>query len=848
VRGAEDRLRAFAKDQAGRAMVAAALKRKQAALNVLVRDSVDKWLDAKVAKGVPLHEAIAGYLTFGTNARDGINRYRWALENSYHDLMLRDIERAVPHVTAMMKDPKASKAFFDDVVKEMRELRPDGTPGLTKNKDAQATADILRKYAETSRIDANKAGANIGELNGWAPQAHDVGKMLKGDRATRIQRWIDHVFPLLDVRRTFGPGTSEAEARGLLREMYLDIVTGRDRGAAVPPGEELKGPANLARSMEKHRVLHFNDADSHIKYNDTYGRGNVMLGMMDHQHMMARKVALMEKLGPNPEAMLTGILKDRIAREGATAAGREDESAAAIRGLTLEGGPIGKAWAAASGIANSPVNVDWARRMAGVRAWMGMGKLGSMVFSHFSLLGNMADVMAFHGQSRTGANLGGALRAFAKGGGKEERQFATGLGVAMDGMTRDLFARAGMADGTPGWMAKGATAFFKLTGFHWFLEKAETGLAHAHSWWMAEMAAHDHASLPEAYRHVLGLHGFGADHWQAIRQAVDHDAEGRHYVSPDKVASIGDEHFEPMVKGRVAAYADSLRGKDGSLTDEARAKVDAFHADRLAAERRDLELDLRGFFADETAFGVAKADDRTKAFMTQGTRPGTVPGEIARFIGQFHQFTVTNQQRTMDRALRGYAGADPAAGKWKQRLLTGPTQNFPAVASLIAATTAWGLVGAAAKDIVKNRTPKPLNQPSTWGAALLQGGGLGIYGDFLFGEYNRMGGGVASTLLGPTIGTGASLIELWQKARAGAVDYATTGKESDVRSADFLKFAVDNAPFVNLWFLRSAIDLAVLNRLQEYLSPGTFQRRQANMKKSTGNRYLFSPLPHGVSP
>ena len=50
-------------------------------------------------------------------------------------------------------------------------------------------------------------------------------------------------------------------------------------------------------------------------------------------------------------------------------------------------------------------------------------------------------------------------------------------------------------------------------------------------------------------------------------------------------------------------------------------------------------------------------------------------------------------------------------------------------------------------------------------AALAQGGGLGIFGDFLFGEANRMGASNLSSLGGPVdtggIGDGLSALRRW---------------------------------------------------------------------------------------
>lgn len=47
-----------------------------------------------------------------------------------------------------------------------------------------------------------------------------------------------------------------------------------------------------------------------------------------------------------------------------------------------------------------------------------------------------------------------------------------------------------------------------------------------------------------------------------------------------------------------------------------------------------------------------------------------------------------------------------------------------------------------------------------WMAALFQGGGLGIFGDFFSAEASRAGGGIGETLAGPVAGLAGDAIGL----------------------------------------------------------------------------------------
>jgi hypothetical protein len=46
-----------------------------------------------------------------------------------------------------------------------------------------------------------------------------------------------------------------------------------------------------------------------------------------------------------------------------------------------------------------------------------------------------------------------------------------------------------------------------------------------------------------------------------------------------------------------------------------------------------------------------------------------------------------------------------------------------------------------------------MNDPKFWAKSAAQGGGIGLFGDFLFADQNRYGGGIVSSLAEPVIGS-----------------------------------------------------------------------------------------------
>lgn len=151
------------------------------------------------------------------------------------------------------------------------------------------------------------------------------------------------------------------------------------------------------------------------------------------------------------------------------------------------------------------------------------------------------------------------------------------------------------------------------------------------------------------------------------------------------------------------------------------------------------------------------------------------------------------------------------------------------LAQLFIWMTALGYVSMQTKLLLKGQTPRPADA-KTFLAAAAQGGGLGIMGDFLFGEYNRFGGGLASSLAGPTVGDLDQIRNLYLRARDG-----------DAKAADLLKFGIDHTPFMNLHVVRPAMNYLILNRAQEWLSPGSLERYRQRVEKEQGNTFIVPP-------
>jgi hypothetical protein len=516
----------------------------------------------------------------------------------------------------------------------------------------------------------------------------------------------------------------------------------------------------------------------------------------------------MEVLGPNPETMLASLL-DGASREIRVSPNFPDTKKAelieSLRGnLPRREGAIGMAFAEVMGETLIPHNLTAATLSAGVRSVESMAKLGGAVLSSLNDILTYAINLRFQGKNIFEA-YGNALATLLSGKTtKEKQRIAHLLGATYDGIIGDIASRWNAQDSLPGQMSNLMDKFFRLSGLTWWTDRLRSGYARTTSAWMAIQAEASWPRLSDGYRKLLGLHGIDKSRWNLVRAMVTETADGVKYVLPESVDRLNPEAFDVLIQDRIDNASKSLSG------DRLANRIE-----RLRNEaRKNFKTDLQAFFADEIDYAVINPDDRTRAFMTQGTRPGTVLGEALRFVGQFKSFPIAYTQKMLKaRRFQAGEGFDPAG-----------------IANLIAGTLVLGYASMTMKDLVRGKEPRDPAKMATWFAAALQGGGAGIYGDYIFSKYDRFGGQLATSMLGPSLGSAAHVVETGRRLVRG-----------DVKGGDMLKVALDNTPFINLWYTRAALDYMVLYHLQEMLSPGTLRRRERKLKEEYNQEYILPP-------
>lgn len=212
----------------------------------------------------------------------------------------------------------------------------------------------------------------------------------------------------------------------------------------------------------------------------------------------------------------------------------------------------------------------------------------------------------------------------------------------------------------------------------------------------------------------------------------------------------------------------------------------------------------------ETDLAVPVPDLKTRAKFNSIER-GTVLGEIALSGLQFKSFGITVMLRQFQQIMAMNAGH--AAGY---------------AGGLVIGTTLMGALALQLKALAQGQDPRAMGTGEFWGAALLQGGGFGIFGDFLGSAQSRTGGGLQQALAGPLVADAQSIINV--------------AKAKDPVAA-LAREAPGFIPGNNLWYARLAFDRLVADQIEQLVNPN-FARGQRSMERfaaEQGTRFWWRP-------
>lgn len=778
----QDDALAAANEVAENLRVAAVIEKRNAALNLRAQMRAEQFV--RQFGGNPregFFALVAGTERMKVGGRASAAAEQKQFAGNWIGGLIADLEKVG------LRELFTSGAMDRDIARALWQLGQEAPDIAKLPREAVDIAKAIHKYQEASRVTRNRFGAWIRSLPGYiVRQSHDMYKI----REAGFDEWRATIESTLDWNRIEAE-TPELNREKFLRGVYEDLASG-DHMHAIPRGEMsgFKGPGNLAKRASQSRTLHFTDADAWFDYNEQFGAGRLNEAVLTGLESAAKQAGLMKVLGTNPEANLQSVMS-RVA-DGLKGKERGDFKTAQGQVIDL--------LAHVDGRANIPGSAVAARVSNNLRAWQSMAKLGGALISSVTDLPVYASDVRYTQGKGFLSGVGDAISGLVQGRPKGERQqILSSLGVFFDSMVGEVFSRfdaQDMTGKTTGWLMQ---KFFRLNGLTWWTESLRGASALSNAHYLAKQADKGFDRLPDETKRALSLYEIDAGKWDLLRESGVKLADGRQYLTPEGMRDLPDARIEAYLK----------------------ANGQKVNAAAIRNVRDDLAGALRSFYIDRAHHAVIEPDARSRWFMLRGTQPGTVEGELLRFFAQFKGFPTAMVQKVVGREIYGH-GAD--------RLKDIGMTEVMGTAQLFLWTTIFGYGAMAVKDLLKGRQPRDPTDPQTIAAAMLQGGALGIYGDFILGESSRFGRSVLETLAGPVPSAIADLDELRARAMHG----------DDVAASAFRQI-INNTPFLNLFYTRIALDYLILYRIQESLNPGYLRRLERRIERENNQEFWLRP-------
>ena len=312
-------------------------------------------------------------------------------------------------------------------------------------------------------------------------------------------------------------------------EQLLDEAWRSIDGADLGAPKAFHGKTMLANGRDAPRLFWMRDAESWMKFAETVGtHTSPFQAAMAHIRSIARDTAMLERLGPNPDATLA-FMQDVLDKDAARVIVRaNDLTKASVKDATKTNRKIearaasqkkslGNLYAEISGSAHVPVHTIAAQRLANARAWLVSAQLGSAMLSS---LNDPATLTM--GAKMAGLKASNVLHWTAHMlTEKDAEVFAAQTGFMMDAMAHSARGTDKIMGETirSGWAAKMSEGVIRASGLRRWTEGLKGGF------WLGAIAqvAHERgkafADLDPAFRQALERVGIGDAEWKIYRQA-----------------------------------------------------------------------------------------------------------------------------------------------------------------------------------------------------------------------------------------------------------------------------------------------------------------------------------------
>lgn len=706
---------------------------------------------------------------------------------------------------AVLEKHDAVRDFRDldmdkDLHHELYYMTPEKTEPSTGNKHAFEIAKELYSMQRELVARENRAGAYIRQNDHYAiRQTHDMELIRKagGDNTSEssYKVWKEFVLPLLDPKTFVG---RDDTVESFLRKVHQGIITGvhgKMYYGHVNADFSLAG--SLAKKISQERIIHFKDAESAYAYNQRFGSKSFRDGFLSDIRRAAHNVVLLENLGPNPEVTFQRIVHT-LKEEARSLPNDKDQ----IDSLNSEW--LNSSFKSITGQLDIPASAALYNVTKGLQSWATLSRLGGVLLSAIPDKAFFHAAMTYNGIKGFDAlkeNFGLFVPKT-----KEDRMRLHMLGAGIDGFLGTVASRFASHDNYAGSLTKLQQLMFRMNGINWWNDIHKESAAKMLSNWYGSHTETNFFELPGEISKVLSMYDIGPVEWGMTRNATYKAEDGRVYLDLEKI-------------------------RDMEVTQE---HLDLYRLSRSPNnEKRVLESfenKLRTLITDQVDDAIITPGNRERVAQAMGTQSGTVSGTVVRLLMHFKSFPITVWNKVVQREMYGHG-----SGSFKEWIMSDRKGNFRLL-QVIAMTTIGGYISMTIKDLLKGRTPRRIVEDNgdvnmdVITTSMLRGGGLGIYGDLLFSEYDRSYKNALNTLAGPILG---------QIPEAAAI--ATDARNGKNVGASLQKFAANNTPFANLFYIKPVLDYTILWQLQEMLDPGSLRRMEKSIQRNNHQEFFFRP-------
>jgi hypothetical protein len=684
---------------------------------------------------------------------------------------------------------------------------------------------FMTQYHDTWRIGGHDSIAWARELkkHGKIRRKKIRQKEARNEWVTDMKNWVDETKLYLDV----GLDPSDRKAVDLWwGDQWKSHATGAFMRAETGAVGGAKSMTSIATA---HRVYTFRPG-KWKEYNKKYGSGsrggvthgprhNILSSVTQNIIRSSRLAGILTSIGDRPKADMQRLINnvENWVREEVRAGRMDDMDATEqLRRLNKYRGmpdsslssPMMNEINTLDGSIDVPHHWGLSRWLSIMRQITRMAKMGGSVITQFS------DINPYAANMMRTQNIGfmEAITEPLKGIRNvkmtpEVRAHLSYTGIYNRAAYSNMAAaRVSMgADGEGGALSRIHQRFFNWNLMAPVTEatRASSGLGNTGR--MAVWAESDWVDLPKDVQANLRLYDINKAEWNAMRHAPIIEADGYKFFSAENIAELDKKHIE-----------NYLRQKRRKVTDK-----------NIEKAREQFMDDLSMYYVDQASMSVLEPTVHEKAVMFMGQQRGTVVGDLFwRSALELKAFPITFMMRSMGPEWRyqtaGKVGAAAVAS------------GVMGLVRLYIMMTVTGYISNTISDLMKGRKPfipdtdNPEHIWKAWMAASARGGGLSILGDFLFGEANRYGGGIAATLMGPTIGGfGSDVTDLLYRLRDG-----------DPIAGKALNTLINTTPYGNLFYTRWLLDYLILYELTEMANPGWAKRHEKRLWREKGQEYF----------